>query len=130
MNYYIMALKKYAVFTGRASRSEYWYFALFNIIFSIVAGIIDTIINDQSDILRTLYGLAVLVPGLAVGVRRLHDTNRSGYTILLCLIPIIGWIALIYMYCLDSTPGDNMFGPNPKGVASAPGTPPAPTPTI
>ena len=91
MNYYIECWKKYVEFSGRARRKEYWMFVLFNIIASIVAGVID-------------------------GLLGLHDTDRSGWWMLIALIPLVGWIVLLVFMCLDSTPGENRFGANPKGA--------------
>ncbi len=121
MNWYLDVLKKYAVFTGRARRKEYWMFFLFNIIVSVVLGIIDSLTGTTSlqygvGLLGGLYSLAVIIPSIAVGVRRLHDTDRSGWWLLIGFIPLIGVIVLIVFFCLDSTPGDNRFGPNPKGA--------------
>jgi len=89
---------KYVDFNGRAVRSEYWWFALFNLIVSIVL----TIISPK--LLANIYSLATLLPALAVGVRRLHDTNRSGWWLLLWLVPVIGWIVLIVFLAQDSVP--------------------------
>jgi uncharacterized membrane protein YhaH (DUF805 family) len=116
MNWYLEVLKKYAVFSGRARRKEYWYFVLFNLIISIILIIIDYMINSQ--ILTTLYSLGVLIPSIAVTVRRLHDTDRRGWWIFISLIPIIGAIVLLIFMVLDSQKGENRFGPNPKGVAA------------
>jgi uncharacterized membrane protein YhaH (DUF805 family) len=116
MNWYIEVLKKYAVFSGRARRKEYWYFVLFNLIIMIILTIIDLAID--SSILSTLYSLAVLIPSIAVDVRRLHDTNRTGWWLLIGLIPIIGWIVLIIFMVQDSQKGENQYGPNPKGIAA------------
>ena len=126
MNYYIEVLKKYAVFTGRARRAEYWYFVLFNLIISLILAIIDNIIWGSQNgmmVLSGLYGLAVLIPSLAVAVRRLHDTGKSGWWILIALIPVIGASWLIILFIYDSNYGDNRFGPNPKGVTAAPSNP-------
>ncbi len=118
MNWYIEVLKKYAVFSGRARRKEYWMFALFNFIISfllgIVAGFAGAVIGTNLSILSILYTFAVLLPSIAVGVRRLHDTDRSGWWLLVVLIPIIGWIALLIFSVQDSTPGENNYGANPK----------------
>jgi uncharacterized membrane protein YhaH (DUF805 family) len=121
MNWYLEVLKKYAVFNGRARRKEYWMFVLFNIIISIVLGIIDGVVGTAGAVgtlglLGGLYTLVVLIPGIAVGVRRLHDTSRSGLWMLLVLIPIIGAIVLIVFMAQDGTPGENQFGKNPKEV--------------
>ena len=89
---------KYVDFNGRAVRSEYWWFALFNLIVSIVL----TIISPK--LLANIYSLATLLPALAVGVRRLHETNRSGWWLLLWLVPVIGWIVLIVFLAQDSVP--------------------------
>ncbi len=119
MSWFVEALKRYAVFSGCSRRKEYWYFVLFVVIISIVLSSIDTIIGayDRSTgvgLLSGIFSLAVLIPGIAVAVRRLHDTDRSGWWILLGLIPIIGTIVLIVFYVQDSTPGTNRYGPNPK----------------
>ena len=102
---------------ARARRTEYWMFVLFNFIISAGLGIVDTVVDPKARLLGGLYGLAVLVPGIAVGIRRLHDTNRSGWWLLIGLVPIIGAIVLIYFFVQDSQPGDNAYGPNPKGAA-------------
>ncbi|HOC42503.1 MAG TPA: DUF805 domain-containing protein [Thermoanaerobaculales bacterium] len=119
MNWYLAVLKKYAEFKGRARRREYWNFVLFNIIISIVLMIVDRMVGTFSaergfGVLGGLYALAVLIPGIAVGVRRLHDTNRSGWWLLIGLIPCIGLIVLIIFTVQDSQAGDNQYGPNPK----------------
>lgn len=108
MNYYMYVLKNYALFTGRARRKEYWMFVLFNVIISFVIGIVGGIIHLP--ILSTIYNLAVLVPAIAVGIRRMHDTDHSGWWILLPIVNLI-------FACTDSTPGPNRFGENPKGAA-------------
>ena len=117
MSWYLEVLKKYAVFSGRARRKEYWMFILFNFIFTIVAGIIDAIIGSPG-IIYLLYCLAVLIPSLAVSIRRLHDTDRSGWWFLIGFVPFIGAVVLIVFFVLDSTPGENRFGPNPKEAAA------------
>lgn len=115
MNWYIDVLKKYAVFNGRAHRREYWMFTLFNVIVSIIFSIADSLL--EANIFNMLYTLAVFLPSLGVSIRRLHDIGRSGWWVLVGLIPVAGWILLIYWYCQDSQPGTNQYGPNPKGVA-------------
>lgn len=114
MNYYLAVLKKYAVFSGRARRAEYWYFFLFNIIISVALIIITAVIGDVFSILGLLYSLALLIPGLAVSVRRLHDVGKSGWMVLIGLIPLIGAIWLLVLMATDSNPGVNKYGPNPK----------------
>jgi uncharacterized membrane protein YhaH (DUF805 family) len=113
MNWYLAVLQKYADFTGRARRSEYWMFVLFNLIISVALVAVETVVNGTNYV-QSLYSLAVLVPSLAVGARRLHDTGRSGWWLLLGLIPCVGAIVLIIFMVQDSTPGPNQFGPNPK----------------
>ena len=114
MNYYIDCWKKYVTFSGRARRKEFWMFVLFNIIASCVASAIDKVLGTM--MIGSLYSLAALLPGLAVCARRLHDTDRSGWWMLVGLIPVVGTIVLIVFACLDSTPGENRFGANPKGA--------------
>ena len=119
MSWFILALKKYATFSGRARRKEYWFFVLFYVLISIVAAVIDVMTGSFDStmgmgMLGLLVALALLIPSLAVAVRRLHDTDRSGWWVLLCLIPLIGGIWLLVLLCLDSTPGENQYGPNPK----------------
>jgi len=115
-NWYLKVLKKYAVFSGRASRREYWMFFLFNTVFLIVASILDLIIFGIGfGPLYILYALAVLIPGLAVLVRRLHDVGKSGWFLFIVLIPIAGPIWILVLTCMDGQPGDNKYGPNPKG---------------
>lgn len=113
MNWYIEVLKKYVVFTGRASRQEYWFFALFNFIITLVLSLIDMMLGIG---LAGIYSLAVLLPSIAVLIRRLHDTGRSGWWALLMLIPLIGLIVLIVFAVQDSQPGKNQFGNNPKEI--------------
>jgi uncharacterized membrane protein YhaH (DUF805 family) len=110
-------LTQYVGFSGRARRSEYWFFVLFNILVSIVASIIGGLIKFP--LLATLVSLALLLPALAVSVRRLHDTGRTGWWLLIGLIPLVGLIVLIVFFVQDSNPGQNAYGPNPKGAAAA-----------
>ena len=105
----------YVGFSGRACRSEYWYWILFYFIGAIVAEIIDAVLGITA--IYPLFSLAVLLPGIAVAVRRLHDLDRSGWWILLGLIPLVGAIILIIWYCMKGTTGPNRFGPDPLGGA-------------
>ncbi len=121
MNWFLVALKKYATFSGRSRRSEYWYFILFYLLICIVLGILDGIIGSSGGasgigILSGIFMLAMFLPSLAVGVRRLHDTDRSGWWILIGLIPLIGAIVLIVFFVQDSQAGENRFGANPKAA--------------
>jgi uncharacterized membrane protein YhaH (DUF805 family) len=113
MNWYLAVLKNYAGFTGRARRTEYWMFFLVNFIIGVVLDIIGIFIRLGA-IVGALYGLAVLIPGLAVGVRRLHDTGRSGWWLLIAVIPVVGAIILIVFLATEGEPGENAYGPNPK----------------
>lgn len=123
MNWYLEVLKKYAVFSGRARRKEYWFFVLFNLIISLVLTFIDSALGTLNEetgygLLSGVYSLAVLIPSLAVAVRRLHDTGRTGWWLLIGLIPLIGLIVLLIFFVQDSKPGDNEYGPNPKEYAA------------
>ena len=119
MGWYLEALKKYAVFSGRSRRKEYWYFVLFNIIVAIVLAGIDALLGTVSPssnigLLSGIYCLAILIPSLAVTVRRLHDITRSGWWIFINLIPLIGAIVLLVFALSEGTTGTNQYGPNPK----------------
>ena len=116
MEWYKLALSKYAQFTGRSRRSEYWYFVLFNMIFAILAAMVDNALWDFP-ILYSLYGLAVLIPGLSVAVRRLHDTNKSGWWLLIAFIPLVGAIVLIVFMATEGDRSDNQYGADPKSAA-------------
>ena len=116
MDWYLQALKKYAVFEGRARRKEYWFFVLFSVIGSIVLAFLDAMIGTIDldtgvGMLSGIYSLAILIPSIAVAVRRLHDTDRSGWWLLISLIPLIGTIALLVFLLQGGTPGPNRFGP-------------------
>ncbi len=119
MKWYLAALKKYAVFRGRARRKEYWYFILFNLIITFVFGFIDNLagtFNPETGVglMGGIYSLAVLLPSIGLTVRRLHDTDRSGWWIFISLIPLIGAIVLLVFMVIDGTSGENRFGANPK----------------
>ena len=119
MGWYLEALKKYAVFGGRSRRKEYWYFVLFSVIVSLVLSAIDALLGTLSSstnvgLLGGIYGLAIIIPSIAVSVRRLHDIDRTGWWVLISLVPVIGAIVLLVFAVLDGTPGENRFGPNPK----------------
>lgn len=125
MNWYLKVLKQYTDFNGRARRKEYWMFFLFNIIFGLIAVLIDNILGTTFGefgygVIYTLYGLAILIPALAVTVRRLHDTGKSGWWILIALIPFIGAIVLLVFMILEGDQGVNEYGPNPKEVTVEP----------
>lgn len=114
MNWYVKCLKQYVDFKGRARRTEYWMFVLFNAIFTAIAYIIDYAIGIE--IISTLYSIAMICPGLAVEIRRLHDIGKSGWWLLIVLIPIVGWILYLVWACTDSQSGVNKYGANPKEI--------------
>jgi len=122
MEWYVKALKRYAEFSGRSQRAEYWFFTLFNAIIAIalvgaaMAVGADSGLGKMLMMAYNLYSLAVLIPGIAVSIRRLHDTNRSGWMILLALIPLIGAIILLVFFVQDSDPATNQYGSNPKAL--------------
>ena len=110
--YFINVIRnKYADFNGRARRSEYWYFTLFNMLIGIVVGLIAMLIGDW---FSYVYSLALFVPGIAVGVRRLHDIGKSGWWCFICFIPLIGAIWLIVLFCKEGDRGANAYGEDPK----------------
>lgn len=120
MNYYIDCItQKYCCFSGRARRKEYWMFVLFNVLAYLVIAIGGAVLAGVTNIrafasLGNIYNLAVLLPGLGVLFRRLHDTGKSGWWWLIGLVPVVGGIVLIVFCCTDSQPGENQYGPNPK----------------
>ncbi len=123
MEWYLTVLRKYAVFEGRARRKEYWMFVLINIIVLLVLSLVDSAAGLATDdggvgLLGGLYALAVLIPTIAVAARRLHDTGRSAWWLLIALIPIIGAIVLIVFYVIEGDSGDNAYGPDPKATAA------------
>ncbi|QSX36378.1 DUF805 domain-containing protein [Shewanella sedimentimangrovi] len=114
MQYFIGAIVKYADFTGRARRTEYWMFVLFYLIFYVLLAGLDYLLGASWIV--NLFALALLLPSLAVGARRLHDTGRSGWWQLLNFIPVIGWIVLLIFMVQDSAE-TNVYGANPKALA-------------
>ena len=115
---YVGVLSKYVGFGGRATRTEYWLFALVNIIIHVVLGVVGGALSltagDAVSILSLVYGLAVFLPSIAVMVRRFHDGGYTGWLGLLLLIPVIGWIVVIVFMILPSERGDNKHGPDPR----------------
>ena len=121
MNWYLKVLKQYADFKGRARRKEYWMFILFNIIFGGIAMILDSVFGIAIEgvgygPLYGVYAWVLFIPGLAVVVRRLHDIGKSGWMLLITLIPLIGAIWLLVLLLTDSNPEENLYGANPKEV--------------
>jgi uncharacterized membrane protein YhaH (DUF805 family) len=122
VSWFITALKKYAVFSGRSRRSEYWYFVLSYSLIYIVLAVADSVTGSFDSrsgvgLLTGIFSLALLIPSLSVTVRRLHDTDRTGWWILITLIPLIGLIVLLVFVLQDSDAEANRFGPNPKAAA-------------
>jgi uncharacterized membrane protein YhaH (DUF805 family) len=111
-------LHKYATFSGRARRSEFWWFTLATVLVSIVGTALDQVVG--SSLVSTVLTLALLLPSLAVSVRRLHDTGRTGWWCFIALVPLVGAIVLLVFDCQDSSPGHNVYGPSPKFAAGTP----------
>jgi uncharacterized membrane protein YhaH (DUF805 family) len=124
MQWYLKVLRQYADFTGRARRTEYWMFVLFTAIIQIVLAVLDSLLGlafmPGTGVLTMLYLLAVLLPSLGVSVRRLHDTGRSGWWVLIGLVPFVGAIVLIVFAALEGDRGPNAFGPDPKTAVGNP----------
>jgi uncharacterized membrane protein YhaH (DUF805 family) len=108
-----VVLERYAQFTGRSRRAEFWWYALAGLIIGIAFNILIAI-SSFFWVIYAIYGLAVLIPGLAVGVRRLHDTDKSGWWLLIALVPLVGIIVLIVFWATDGTPGPNQYGASEK----------------
>jgi uncharacterized membrane protein YhaH (DUF805 family) len=116
IEWYLQPLKKYTDFNGRARRKEYWSFALGNFLISLVFGGAGFGIGLGSEYLSSLFGLFILIPSIAVGVRRLHDTGRSGWWLLISFVPIVGFFVLLYFFLLEGDSGSNQYGSNPKAL--------------
>ena len=119
MHWYLKVLKNFSDFYSRARRTEYWVFTGISLLITLALGLTDTVMGLDPSSFLTLsgfYGLFVLIPSLAVTVRRLHDIGRTGWWVLICLVPCLGLIVLLVFMCTDSQPGRNMYGENPKGV--------------
>lgn len=122
MNWYLAVVKKYAVFSGRARRKEYWMFILFYTLFGIVAMVLDNVLGTTVaglgyGLFYCVFVLAMVLPSLGVGVRRLHDVGKSGWFLFIVLIPIVGAIWLLVLACSDGIAGPNKYGANPKEAA-------------
>ncbi|MEM0911735.1 MAG: DUF805 domain-containing protein [Pseudomonadota bacterium] len=115
MSWYFEVLKKYAVFSGRARRKEYWMFFLINLIIAFAIGFIEGALGGKG-VVGMIYSLAVLIPGIAVSVRRLHDTSRSGWWLLIALIPILGALVILVFMALKGKVEENDYGSNPKFI--------------
>ena len=129
MQWYTDVIKRYVDFSGRARRKEFWMFQLFNAVIYLVLLAIDNAISTDnahsSGLLSGLYSLAVLLPSLGVAVRRMHDTNRSGWWVLIWLVPCVGWIIAIVFWATEGVVGDNQYGPDPKAAERGATPPPA-----
>lgn len=113
MEWYLKVVRNYALFTGRARRTEYWMFILFNILFAALASVLDWILGTWN-MISGLYGLVMIVPSIAVAVRRLHDINKTGFFLLVGLIPVVGFIWLLILFLKEGDMGDNQYGTDPK----------------
>lgn len=117
MNYYSICLSKFADFSGRARRREYWTFVLVNCLIALLLMTLGLAFGEDSpasNIMVTIFYLIMLVPNLSVSVRRLHDIGKSGWYMFLSLIPLIGGLILLIWSLMDSEPGENQYGKNPK----------------
>jgi uncharacterized membrane protein YhaH (DUF805 family) len=121
MEWATLPFKRYAEFTGRSRRKEYWMFTLLVVVVAIVLSLVEGLLGLGGMVggvygpLTTLFLLATLVPSIAVGIRRLHDTDRSGWWILIALVPFVGGLILLVFYVLEGNKGPNQYGPDPKG---------------
>jgi uncharacterized membrane protein YhaH (DUF805 family) len=118
VHWYTDVIKQYAVFDGRATRPEYWWFTLITTVISLILRF--AIPGAAGPIISAIYGLAVLLPSIGVTIRRLHDTNRTGWWILVVLIPIVGWIWLIVLLAMAGDSGSNQYGSPPGTQAGEP----------
>ena len=118
MDWYFKALRNYLGFSGRARRKEYWMFHLVNFILAGVLSVLDRMLGlhiyKDEGALTTIYSILVFLPLWAVQFRRLHDTDRSAWWLLLLLIPVVGWLIILAFNCQNGTPGVNRFGVDPK----------------
>ena len=122
MDWYLGVLKQYAVFEGRARRKEFWMFALFNLVIAAALAIVGRVVGLEG-VLRGLYMLGVLIPALAVSVRRLHDTGRSGWWLLVVFVPLVGWLIALYFLVQAGETAENRYGSDPKQVSAVPQIP-------
>lgn len=122
MSWFLMALRKYAKFSGRSQRAEYWFFFLFQALFLIGLAFLDGMLGffDESEdvgLFSGIFAIAMIIPSFSVNVRRLHDTGRSGWWLLASLVPVLGSLVLVVFALQDSQPGGNAYGPDPKAPA-------------
>ncbi|MFZ3387905.1 DUF805 domain-containing protein [Buttiauxella gaviniae] len=118
MDWYFKVLKNYLGFSGRARRKEFWMFILVNLVLTVVLSILDKMLGlriaGDEGLLTTVYGVLIFLPYWAVQFRRLHDTDRSAWWLLLLLIPLVGWLIILAFNCQNGTPGENEYGTDPK----------------
>ncbi|MDG2332716.1 MAG: DUF805 domain-containing protein [Myxococcota bacterium] len=119
MDWYLQGLRRYADFAGRSRRKEYWYFGLFNCLFTVLIAFVDTLVGTYSQglgvgLLSGLYSLVIFIPSLSLLVRRLHDTGRSGWWVWIMLLPLIGLIVLLVFLLQDGESHENLYGADPK----------------
>ena len=120
MSWYLKCLRQYADTAGRARRKEFWMFVLFNLLIAVVLRLVDHAAgltfgrHGGQGFLHSFYTLIVFIPGVAVAVRRLHDTGKSGWHLLFGLIPLLGAVVLLYWYAKEGDTGANAYGPDPK----------------
>ena len=121
MDHYLACWQKYFEFAGRAHRDEFWFFVLFNTVFGLAISFLDFVLGTTdgsgNGVLSGLYSLLVLIPSMAVGARRLHDTNRSGWWQLLLFIPLLGFLILVFWWASEGDSGENTHGEDPRRVA-------------
>ncbi|MEW7313415.1 DUF805 domain-containing protein [Buttiauxella gaviniae] len=120
MDWYFKVLRNYVGFSGRARRKEFWMFILVNLVLTAVLTILDKMLGlriaKDEGLLTTIYGVLIFLPYWAVQFRRLHDTDRSAWWLLLLLIPLVGWLIILAFNCQRGTPGENEYGPDPKSL--------------
>ena len=123
MSWFVKCLQNYVTFSGRARRKEYWMFVLFNLIIGFVLGFVEGLLNlfpgSEASVLANIFSLAVLLPGISVSVRRMHDIDKSGWWLWIGAVPIVGAIVLLVFACMEGTKGTNRFGPDPKAESAS-----------
>ena len=119
MSWYVHVIKNYVNFTGRARRKEYWMFVLFNLIFALILGFVNGLIFGETPVLPIIYMLFIILPAIAVSIRRLHDIGKSGWWYLIQLVPLVGSIWLLVLTVTAGNVGENQYGPDPKAVPEA-----------
>lgn len=111
-----LCFNRFVQFSGRAPRAEYWYFALFTVLIGLGASVVEAVLLNGTPVLSTIANLAFFLPGISVGVRRMHDGDRSGWWLWLFLLPLVGWVILLVWLVTKGNHGPNRFGPDPLAV--------------